>query len=1462
MPRNVIEIMGQIPDMQNSLAENLVRAQEDSTKFLQESLEKTKSKQEIMLDIQNRTQREKSQALQIHKDAIRAERDSAKRGKELHKAVLKNIGQLAVQAAKDKIAEKTDPVTSKIRYARKAGIKGMTKDALLALEPAALKGLRNLYAKHRGGNDDDDTDEMTALPSPSQSSSNAKSSVASTAMSLLPQESSGAKVVGFGSNKGGAMPSGGDSTGAAVAKELSDSSTQEVAIISQFMKKMDDQFVIQNEYNRKLLELIEDIKDEADDGGGGGAFGIIGDVVGAALTAGLGAWGYKLWNKIRGKSPEDAAKAVGDAEKKVTDDIKKGRHPPSETVENRGRRGGRAATRRSVPDPAGISTADNIYRRGRSTETMRSPAQVREDRARSLFDRRMGDLDARERAFSSSIERQHSQALQSIADTQNTATKALSRTGVDTRAVLQGHADDLGTKLTDTGRMAREGIDTHVDAGQRGLTDRARMLGDKLTDIGRMAREGIDAGSDAAQRGLSDKARMLGQEIDIHVDTGRRGLASHTQTLQQGLDTHTSTAQRALSDKTRMLGNELTDIGRVAREGIDTRLNTVWRALSDNAQVLRSELTDSARILGSELSNNAQVLRSELTDSARILGSELGNKLTDIGRIAREGIDTHVDAGQRGLTDRARMLGDKLTDIGRVAREGIDTARMLGSELGNTARMLGSELTDTARILGSELGNKLINIGRIAREGIDAGSDAARQSLMSQRMQATESLARQQMRAADALAGQQRGIKELAVTVQDGLDTQSRTLANKLNMQAQTLADSTDAARQAISSRQMQAAQDISTRSAHALDLITARQNIATSAIDTARQSSIDNIRIVAGDAADHIAAQRTPVAETSRSPAPKQPGRRFAPSTPGASHSAGRSPVSRPSAGARGARGRPFTTSSGGLDNLAARVTATVNTAADAVRQSGIGRTVAAVADNAAVQAGAKVAAKTAGVALRAASGPIGVAAEVILFLYSGRDVKVYGIGQGFTVALNDLHDNLNENIHTKGRPQEFYTKQSKNMQDVFDDLVEKYTQRYRENGYGKDQIDQWIGREKSKVDMASTRPGYWKQLTEAFIGGLPTESLMQIAKAHGSPLASFLEEYHRSTINNPLHKQQNWIDKISLSNLFGGSKDSTSRKEKFLRKLMLIKPVTVFDWLARKHVERTIMSETGKVEYQGPVTATGETIYVGGESTAILGRGTAVQSTKARSQTMTASPHAEMVAETAKSERQIEREVDMEYARFVHPELFAAQDAATQSVPSTDPSTQSAASAQMAEQPKKEESLKQRARRRYRERKLKEHQEIARKHKEAEKQKQLEAQIDAEYAAFIGIGGMTVEPEIMPMAGSSSSREPSLSDFDMSVGMPQTVTEMVQPMETQMTAAATRTQRDRQVDEIADKIAAKIAPRIAAASAPRASRRQGQGGGAQPDASAVPSNIPNLAMWKVLTEGTDPDYEELMEG
>ena len=50
----------------------------------------------------------------------------------------------------------------------------------------------------------------------------------------------------------------------------------------------------------------------------------------------------------------------------------------------------------------------------------------------------MGDLDARERHSGSSIARQHSQAMQSISDTQNTATKALSKTGLDTRAGLQG----------------------------------------------------------------------------------------------------------------------------------------------------------------------------------------------------------------------------------------------------------------------------------------------------------------------------------------------------------------------------------------------------------------------------------------------------------------------------------------------------------------------------------------------------------------------------------------------------------------------------------------------------------------------------------------------------------------------------------------------------------------------------------------------------------------------------------------------------------------------------------------------------------------------------------------------------------------------------------------------------------------------------------------------------------------
>ena len=150
------------------------------------------------------------------------------------------------------------------------------------------------------------------------------------------------------------MPSGGDSTGVAVARELSDSSSQEVAIISQFTKKLDDQFVIQNEYNRKLLELIEDIKDEANDGGGGGAFGLIGDAVGVALTAGLGAWGLKLWNKIRGKSPEDAAKVAGDAEKKVTDDIKKRAAP---TV--RKYRESWTTWRQCIPCNAPVSTRSN-----------------------------------------------------------------------------------------------------------------------------------------------------------------------------------------------------------------------------------------------------------------------------------------------------------------------------------------------------------------------------------------------------------------------------------------------------------------------------------------------------------------------------------------------------------------------------------------------------------------------------------------------------------------------------------------------------------------------------------------------------------------------------------------------------------------------------------------------------------------------------------------------------------------------------------------------------------------------------------------------------------------------------------------------------------------------------------------------------------------------------------------------
>ena len=568
--RNVIEIMGQVPDMQDSLADKLVRAREDSTKFLQESIEKTKSKQETMLDIQDRARKEKAQALQIHKGAMRIEKDGMKRGKELHKAVLKNIGQLAAQAAKDKIAEKTDPITSKIRYAKEAGIKGMTKDALLALEPAALRGLRNLYAKHRGGNndEDDDTDEMMALPSPSPSpSGGASTSIASTAMSMLPQESSGAKVVGFGSNKGGAMPSGGDSTGVAVARELSDSSSQEVAIISQFTKKLDDQFVIQNEYNRKLLELIEDIKDEADDGGGGGAFGLIGDAVGVALTAGLGAWGLKLWNKIRGKSPEDAAKVAGDAEKKVTDDIKKGQHPPSENIENRGRRGGSAfhATRRSVPDPTGVTAADGTYRRGSSAEPMRSPAQVREDRARSLFNRTekmMGDLDARERAFSSSIARQHSQAMQSIADTQNTATKALSKTGLDTRAGLQGHAGDLGNKLTDTGRMAREGIDAGSDAARRGLTDKARMLGDEL---GKQTNDALGKITSNIQD-ATDNMRVQTQSMMDSMDATRHSFAQQQIRMADDLAKHRYAVTSAL-DAAKLSG--IDDIRMAAKEATD-----------------------------------------------------------------------------------------------------------------------------------------------------------------------------------------------------------------------------------------------------------------------------------------------------------------------------------------------------------------------------------------------------------------------------------------------------------------------------------------------------------------------------------------------------------------------------------------------------------------------------------------------------------------------------------------------------------------------------------------------------------------------------------------------------------------------------------------------------------------------------------------------------------------------------
>ena len=1228
MPRNIIEIMGQVPDMQDSLADKLVRAREDSTKFLQESIEKTKSKQETMLDIQDRAQAEKSQALQIRQDAVRAKpKDSGpKKGKALHKAVLKNIGQLAAQAAKDKIAEKTDPVTSKIRYAKKAGIKGMTKDALLALEPAALRGLRELYSKHRKGDDDEeyddgDNDEMMALPPPPSSPSSGAmekptgTSVANAAMSLMPQESSGAKVVGFGTNKGGAMASSGDSTGVVVAKELADTSTQEVTIISQFMKKLDDQFVIQNEYNRRLLELIEDIKDDAeDDGDGGGAFGLIGDAVGVALTAGLGAWGLKLWNKIRG-NPEDAAKVVGDTEKKVENDAKKKAETAKKEEidkEKRGRRGGSDPhpNRRPVSDPiVGATATDDTYRRGASAEPMRSPTQVREDRARSLFSRTekmMGDLDARERAFSSSIARQHSQAMQSIADTQNTATKALSKTGLDTRAELQGHADSLGSKLTDTGRMAREGLDTHTSTAQGKLTD---------------------------------KARILGQGIDTHVDAGQRGLTGHTQTLQQGLDTHTNTAQ------------------------------------------------------------------GKLTDRARMLGDELGKQTDDaLGKIT---------SNIQGATDNMRM-------------------------------------------------------------------------------------------------------------------------------QTQSMIESMDATRHSFAQQQIRMADDLAKH-----------RYAVTSALDAAKQSGIDDIRMAAKEATDQITSIHTPAPETPRTPATnvdrqltgRQPGRRFAPGTPGAGHGAGRSApsIGARGAGPRGARGRPLTTpASAGTGNLAARAATTVDTAAN-VGESKVGRTLGAVVGNEQAKTFGTTAARIGGSAVRIAakalSGPVGIALEVGFFLFSGRKIQVNSIPTGIKEELRDLHDNLPDNIFMKGTPQKFYTIMSKRVQDTFDTLVDYYTNLYEKHNYPKENISKWIANDKKKVDMAPTRSIYWKRITEAYVGSRGIRGLADIAKAKGSPLAAFLDEYFLATIDTRNTSEPGLVSNILnwMQNTWGSDSKDKNHKEKFLKKLKAIKPVTVFDWLAMKHVEREIMSKTGAVEYQAPVTASGETIHVGGTSTARLGKGFAINATKA-STTASRSPHAGTVGTDTDS-------AITPMSQSPHAEATATPSTVSISPHSTAVPTGTALDGTMPNIPENIQS--------------------------AASNKMMNVQHPGRHPAMQS--DLTIVPGTAEMVGVDQQVESPMlhgaQAMPMSVragtsqaGIPMSMTEAVQSTETQMTAAAAKSRQDKATDEIADKIAAKIAPRIAVA-ASGASRRQRQSGGAQPDSGAIPSNISNFAMWKVLTEGTEPDYEELME-
>ena len=105
--------------------------------------------------------------------------------------------------------------------------------------------------------------------------------------------------------------------------------------------------------------------------------------------------------------------------------------------------------------------------------------------------------------------------------------------------------------------------------------------------------------------------------------------------------------------------------------------------------------------------------------------------------------------------------------------------------------------------------------------------------------------------------------------------------------------------------------------------------------------------------------------------------------------HGAGRSPVARPGAGPRGARGRPPTISSGGLDNLAARATTAIDTAAN-VGESKVGRTLGPVVGNEQAKTFGTTAARIGGSAVRIAakalSGPVGIALEVGFFLFSGR--------------------------------------------------------------------------------------------------------------------------------------------------------------------------------------------------------------------------------------------------------------------------------------------------------------------------------------------------------------------------------------------------------------------------------------------------------------------------------------------